>query len=80
VRVFLLTLLLVGFLANANEEVYEQCVLDNIANANSNEAVELLKEVCQSKAKRNSCKGISPKEMSDEELLSGKCKPRKEDK
>jgi hypothetical protein len=42
----------------------------NIANTKSKEAVELPKQVCQSKADPNTCKGISPKDMSNEELLS----------
>ena len=79
-RLFLATLLFISISANANEEVYEECVLENIEKANSKEAVELLKEVCKSKAERNSCNGVPPKEMTDEELLSGNCKPTKSGK
>lgn len=79
-RILFLTLIFLSSSLYANEKVYEQCILDNIEKANTKEAVELVKEICQDKAKRASCEGISAKEMSDEELLSGKCKPRKKNK
>lgn len=61
----------------AQDQMYDTCILENLSKAQSEKAIELLKQTCLSKAHMKDCDTKSPKEMTDEELLACMSSPTK---